>query len=238
MNVNEANCLHSLFAKQPAEHLATGQSLFFEGDDANHVYELLEGMLRVFRIVSDGRRVITSFLYPGDFIGFSLRGTYLYSAEAVTPATIRRMPRRHFETAVAADEDLRTQVFAKTCCEMAATQEQMVLLACKSAEERLCSFIRRHMQRVTMSGERAETVDLPMSRQDVADHLGLTIETVSRTFTKLINKNVISLDNPAARHILRIEKHGMLEFLAGDNDECAEMRQQGGLVSYGGRGRH
>ena len=217
--VYRTNCLHALFSKQPAEHLVAGQSLFFEGDDANHVFEVLDGTLRIFRIISDGRRVITGFLDAGDVIGVSLRARYLYSAEAITPSTVRRLPRRHFDAAVVSNDELRPEVFAQVCDEMAAAQDQMVLLSCKSAEERLCSFLLKYLKRITIPGERQATVELPMSRQDMADYLGLTIETVSRTVTKLINKDVLSIKDPGLRHSIRIEKPGMLAQLAGDGDE-------------------
>ncbi|WP_436257270.1 helix-turn-helix domain-containing protein [Neorhizobium sp. LjRoot104] len=234
--VDRTNCLHALFSKQPAEYLVAGQSLFFEGDDANHVFEVLDGTLRIFRIISDGRRVITGFLDAGDVIGVSLREHYLYSAEAITPSTVRRLPRRYFDSAVASNDELRPEVFAQVCDEMAAAQDQMVLLSCKSAEERLCSFLLKYLKRTIGPSERPATIELPMSRQDMADYLGLTIETVSRTVTKLTTKGVLSFENPGMRHSIRIERQGMLAQLAGDGDEYGDPRRD--LIVYGERRRH
>ena len=87
---SEPNCLQGLFKKQPVEHLAGGQSLFFEGDAAKHLFEVVEGSLRIFKIISDGRRIITGFLHAGDVVGVSLKSHYLYSVEAVTDAKVRR----------------------------------------------------------------------------------------------------------------------------------------------------
>jgi len=104
--LDEPDCLHSLFAKQPVEYLAAGQALFFEGDEAKHIFEVMDGTLRVFRIISDGRRVITGFLHAGDVIGVSFRDNYIYTAEAITTAKIRRLARRQFEAAVINSESL------------------------------------------------------------------------------------------------------------------------------------
>jgi CRP/FNR family transcriptional regulator, anaerobic regulatory protein len=208
--------LSSLFARQPAEQLQPGQSLFFEGDDAKHVFELAEGALRVFRIISDGRRVITGFVYEGDLIGVSLKGNYLYGAEAIAPTKIRRLTRRAFEAAVTESDELRSQVFERVCDEMAAAQDQMVLLSCKNAEERLCTFLLKHARRASAIGAAQALVQLPMTRQDMADYLGLTIETVSRTITKLAGKGVLGC---VGRHSIRIIKPMVLAQLAGDDDE-------------------
>lgn len=231
--IGEHNCLHTLFARQPAEHLVPGQSLFFEGDDAKHVFEVLEGTLRIFRIISDGRRIITGFLHAGDIVGVSLRGNYLYSAEAITPTKVRRLTRKAFDVAVADSEELRPQVFAHVCDEMAAAQDQMVLLSCKNAEERICSFLLKYLRRTMSEGALQPIVDLPMTRLDMGDYLGLTIETVSRTITKLTSKGVLS---PAGRHSLRIIKPEMLAQLAGDGDEYEDSRRD--FVVHSERRRH
>jgi CRP/FNR family transcriptional regulator len=210
-------CLQSLFRKLPVEQLETGRSLFFEGDPAKHLFELVEGVLRIVKIMADGRRVITGFLFPGDLVGVSLRNHYLYSAEAVTPAKLRRFSRKTFEDIVSGSPELRPQLFARLCDEMAAAQDQMVLLSCKNAEERLCSFLLQQLRRKQEQDRSASVVDLPMTRLDIADYLGLTIETISRTVTKLTNRGII---NPVGRHSIHIAKPGMLAHLAGDGEEC------------------
>ncbi|SFB24558.1 CRP/FNR family transcriptional regulator, anaerobic regulatory protein [Rhizobium sp. NFR07] len=212
----EPETLAGLFARQPAEQLQPGQSLFFEGDDARHVFELAEGALRIFRIISDGRRVITGFVYEGDLVGVSLKGNYLYGAEAIVPTKIRRLTRRAFEGAVTESDELRSQVFERVCDEMAAAQDQMVLLSCKNAEERLCTFLLKHARRASATGVAQALVQLPMTRQDMADYLGLTIETVSRTITKLAAKGVLGC---VGRHSIKIIKPMALAQLAGDDDE-------------------
>ena len=211
--------LHSLFARQPAEHFSAGQILFFEGDPAKSIFEIVEGTLRILRILPDGRRVITGFLHAGDILGISFRSHYIYTAEAIDDVTIRRLSRKAFEAEVANSAEIRPAVFHQMSDEMAAAQDQMVLLSTKNAEERLCSFLVKELQRALRGGGREAVVPLPMTRLDIADYLGLTIETVSRTMTKLTNKGVLA---SSGRHAVKILRRGLLAQLAGDGDECDE----------------
>lgn len=213
--------LHTLFARLPTENLAAGQVLFLEGDVAKSVFEVTTGTLRIFRILSDGRRVITGFLHAGDILGISFMSHYIYTAEAITPVSIRRLPKKTFEAEVASSAELRPAVFHQMSDEMAAAQDQMVLLSTKNAEERLCSFLLKELQRALRHGAIQPIVPLPMTRLDIADYLGLTIETVSRTMTKLSSKGVVAI---TCRHSVKILKRAMLAQLAGDGDEYEDDR--------------
>ncbi|MBX4927904.1 CRP/FNR family transcriptional regulator [Rhizobium binae] len=219
----EPHCLLGLFKKLPIERLAAGQSLFFEGDPAKGVFEVVEGSLRIFKIISDGRRVITGFLHAGDIIGVSLKDRYLYSAEAITDIRIRRISRKSFDAEVANSPELRPEVFARLCDEMAAAQDQVVLLSRKNAEERVCTFLLKELLRVLCDGRGDLVIELPMTRLDIADYLGLTIETVSRTMTKLNKKAIVV---PAGRHSIRILKRSGLAQLAGNDDENGGSRME------------
>lgn len=212
--------LDELFSSTPRESLDVGEGLFWQGDRAQHIFEITEGVLRIFTIIGDGRRVITGFLYAGDMVGLSLKNVYLYSAEAVTPVKVRRLTRKAFQDAIENSPELRPQLFSLMCDEMAAAQDQMVLLSRKSAEERLCSFLLMIGRRQSCSHEVPRTVELPMSRQDIADYLGLTIETVSRTVTKLIQRGIIAANG---RHAFTITKAGKLLALCGDGDSYEEI---------------
>jgi CRP/FNR family transcriptional regulator len=212
---SQAVSLRSLFGGQPLETFETGMAIFWEGDDARHVFEVVEGVLRVFRILSDGRRVITGFLYPGDLLGVSLKDHYLYTAEAVTRTKLRRYEHGRFQDEINRSPELRPQLFACLCDEMAAAQDQMVLLARKSAEERVASFLLVIARR--LGGEQKHpVVEIPMTRLDMADYLGLTIETVSRTMTRLTNCGVIA---PSSRHAIVVRRLGQLAVLAGEADD-------------------
>ena len=208
--------LQALFSKLPAESLSAGQTLILEGDVATSVFHVVTGSLRIFRILGDGRRVITGFLHAGDILGMSFKIHYIYTAEAITPVTIRRLSRKSFENEISVSPDLGPAVFHQMSDEMAAAQDQMVLLSTKNAEERLCSFLLKELQRTLNAGALQTAVQLPMTRLDIADYLGLTIETVSRTLTKLSSKGVIET---AGRHSVKILKRGKLAQMAGDGDE-------------------
>ncbi|KRE06013.1 Crp/Fnr family transcriptional regulator [Bosea sp. Root381] len=211
----QAPSLRSLFGGQPVETFESGSAVFWEGDDARHVFEVVEGVLRVFRIMSDGRRVITGFIYPGDLLGVSLKDHYLYTAEAVTRTKIRRYERGRFQDEINRSPELRPQLFARLCDEMAAAQDQMILLARKSAEERVASFLLVIARRLGAVQAQA-VIEIPMTRLDMADYLGLTIETVSRTMTRLTTCGVIA---PSSRHAIVIRKLGKLVMLAGEADD-------------------
>lgn len=227
--------LRDVFRHQPAEHLMAGRSVFLEGDEANHVFQITEGVLRLFKIIADGRRIITGFLYAGDILGISARGRYLYSVETVSRTTLRRVTRKQFERAISENHRLQPEILSVVSDEIAAAQEQMVLLSTKNAEERLCTFLMKFPVRNGLPGERVRRVELPMCRQDIADYLGMTIETVSRTFTRLISKGVVRIENAVARQTILIEKPLLLAQLSGDDDDHFDVRQ---TVVHGGRHRH
>lgn len=211
----KTSSLASVFSDRPVEQFAAGSSLFWEGDRAKHVFEVVSGVLRIFKILPDGRRAITGFIYQGDLVGVSMRDCYLYNAEAVTPVKIRRFAREAFQEAIILSPELRPQLFAKLCDEMASAQDQMVLLSRKNAEERICSFLLLLARRVSGENNFSRDVEIPMTRLDMADYLGLTIETVSRTITSLVGRGIIS---QSGRHDISIKKLDTLLRLAGSGD--------------------
>jgi CRP/FNR family transcriptional regulator, anaerobic regulatory protein len=205
--------LSTLFCRQPAERFAPGQAVFWEGDEATHVFEVADGMLRALRLLGDGRRIIVGFLRPGDLLGVSLKERYLYTVEAVSPVELRRFPRRRFEDEVARRPHLQQQLFSRLRDEMSAAQDQAVLLSRRSADEKLANFFL--MMRRSENCSRPPVVDLPMARLDIADYLGMTIETVSRTVTKLVNSGIIATPGRRSITVLKME---LLRSLA-DGDE-------------------
>ena len=221
-----APSLQSIFRGQAVERFEAGTPVFWEGDAAKHVFEVVEGVLRVFKIMRDGRRVITGFLYAGDLLGVSLKEQYLYTAEAVTDTKLRRFARKRFQDEINRSPELRPQLFARLCDEMAAAQDQMVLLARKSAEERVSSFLLLIARRLSASHQADPVVEIPMTRLDMADYLGLTLETVSRTMTRLASLAVIA---PCGRHAVTVRKLGKLAMLAGEVDD--DDKQVSGVAS-------
>jgi CRP/FNR family transcriptional regulator len=216
-----AGDLHGVFSAQIVERLDQGEALFWQGDTAKHVFEVVTGALRTVRVLSDGRRVITGFLFPGDIVGVSLRDRYLTTVEAIAPTSVRRFGRRRFEEEVERTPALRPQLLARLHDEMAAAQDQVVLLARKNAEERVASFLLTLVRRMERNGRQpASVIDIPMTRLDMADFLGLTIETVSRIMTRLTARGIIA---PAGRHAITVERPAALATLAVDDQEDEEL---------------
>jgi CRP/FNR family transcriptional regulator len=207
--------LSSLFRRQPIEKFEPGRAIFWEGDEATHIFEVTDGMLRALRLLGDGRRIIVGFLRPGDILGVSLRERYLYSVEAVSPVELHRLPRRRFEDEVARNSQLQQQVFSRLRDEMTAAQDQAVLLSRRCADEKLANFLL--MMRNDQSCNRTSVVDLPMTRLDIADYLGMTIETVSRTITKFANNGIIAA--PGRRSITVLKMDALRSMADADEDQ-------------------
>ncbi|MGO4402906.1 helix-turn-helix domain-containing protein [Bosea sp. RAF48] len=215
-NDQSAPGLLGLFSPRPLETFGRGETIFRDGDPATHVFKIVAGIVRIAKILSDGSRVITGFFYPGDIFGISPDEHYLGDAEAVSTVKLRRLNRNRFRQAVDSSEQLRPQFVNWLCREMANAQARTVLLARKNAEERVCDLLLALARRAGDESEPAKVIDIPMSRVDMADYLGLTIETVSRTMTNLINRGVI---RSFARYRFVICKPALLRSLVDGSDE-------------------
>ncbi|MEM7123474.1 MAG: helix-turn-helix domain-containing protein [Pseudomonadota bacterium] len=173
-----------------------GRTLFQEGDDADHVYNIIDGSLRLFKLMPDGRRQITGFLFATDFVGIALKKRYAYSAETITDSVICRFPREKLEALFAELPALETRLLETAGNELIAAQDQMLLLGRKTAVERVASFLLHLTKRLRARGMKGDMIGLPMTRTDMGDYLGLTVETVSRTFTKLRRDGLIATPTP------------------------------------------
>ena len=195
------------------ETVARDAALLWEGDRAEFCYKIVSGAVRICRLLADGRRQVIDFLLPGDLVGFDNGETYAFSAEAIVDTVVLRQPRHAIEATVAANPKLGRQLLTIACARLAAAQSQILLLGRKNAAEKLASFILALADRTGVSGAEDEPVDLAMMRADIADYLGLTIETVSRTFTNFRRGGAIDLPDV---HQIVIRDRDALEDLAGD----------------------
>ncbi|MDT9600874.1 Crp/Fnr family transcriptional regulator [Sphingosinicella rhizophila] len=193
--------------------LKPGEPLFHEGDAADLVYNLTAGTLKLYKLLPDGRRQIIGFLLPGDFLG-TAPGDHAFSAEAVEPAEYCRFARARFDAFVDTHPEIGRELYLMAVHELAAAREQMVLLGRKTAAERLATFLLGLFDRARARNADWEIVRLPMSRTDIADYLGLTKETVSRSFTAFRTAGMIRL-LPADR--VELLQRGPLEELASAN---------------------
>jgi CRP/FNR family transcriptional regulator, anaerobic regulatory protein len=203
-----------IMAVSTLEKKAPGQNMFSEGDNADNLYEVVSGTLRLYKLLPDGRRQITGFLCAGHILGLAPEGSYIYSAEAITEVTLFRYSRRALERLMDEVPGFARRLLTVTSHELRAAQDQMLMLGRKTALEKVASFLLLMAEQ--QGSDEAAEVSVPMSRADIADYLGLTIETVSRTFTKLKVDRVISL---RARNRVEIVDRDLLEqFAAGDGD--------------------
>lgn len=181
--------------------------LFQEGDPADHIFNVTSGVVKIYKLLPDGRRQITGFLFPGDFLGLAYDTNYVYSAEAVTAATLCRFNRAKLLALFNDMPHMEKHISVTTSHELAAAQNQMLLLGRKTAQEKIASFLLMLAHRADGHGEQAlktahSALELPMSRADMGDYLGLTIETVSRTFTTLRKSGAIKLLDPGHAEVV------------------------------------
>jgi CRP-like cAMP-binding protein len=173
--------------------LARDQTMFSEGDPARYFYKVVTGAVRSCRLLADGRRQVCEFFLPGDFVALDAIGSYHFSAEAVTDTTLKRYPRSSIDQLTSIEPRLAKGLLNLICHRLQVAQKHMVVLGRKSATERIASFLLEMAER---NGD-ADHISLPMTRGDIADHLGLTTETVSRTFSHLRAQGLIELEGAA-----------------------------------------
>jgi CRP-like cAMP-binding protein len=174
--------------------LRRDQALFVEGDAVTASFKVITGAVRSCRLLADGRRHISEFFLPGDFIALDTDGIHRFTAEAVADTTLARYPHAAIEQSASREPRFARQLFDLTCHRLWAAQRQMLLLGRKTAVERIASFL---LEMADRSAE-GDHVFLPMTRSDIADHLGLTTETVSRAFTQLRVQGFIELSGPSS----------------------------------------
>ena len=171
------------------------EEIFGEGEPAEYVYKVIKGAVRTYKILSDGRRQIGGFYLPGDIFGLEIGKEHQFSAEAIKDVTVRVVRRSAIVSLAERDCDAARELWSFTGRELNRVQEHLLLLV-KSAQQRVASFLLEMSARLAA----IDAIELPMSRQDIADYLGLTIETVSRTMTQLASEQAIGL--PSARRIV------------------------------------
>ncbi|MEE7491571.1 helix-turn-helix domain-containing protein [Methylobacterium oryzae] len=188
--------------------VAANDEIYAEGDRAMSFYKIAAGVVRTYKLLSDGRRQIGAFYLPGDIFGLESGEDHRFGADAVTETRLlvhRREPR-----ALTGDDGaLAREVVAAMMRDLERAQEHMMLLGRKSARERIASFLLALSERMADS---VGTVCLPMSRNDMADHLGLTIESVSRAVTQLEREGLIEL--PPNRRTVILRNAAALRHLA------------------------
>ena len=194
--------------------LSPGQDLFQEGDPADQVFTVTSGVIKQYKLLSDGRCQVTGFYFMGDLIGRPESETYPVTAEALGDATVCAFPRARIDDLIHTYPSLADRVMLKLQREVAMAQDQMLALGRLSAEERIAGFLLMLHDKAPDCAHADGTLSLYMKRADIADYLGLTVETVSRSFTKLRKAGVIGAESNGRVQVAGRER--LAEIAAGD----------------------
>lgn len=173
-----------------------GAEIFAENEPAEFVYKVVSGAVRLSKLMSDGRRQIGAFYLPGDMFGLEADRAHSFAAESICDTRILVVKRSALMAEAERDGEMVRHLWSQTVGHLQRAQSHMLLLGRKNAQERIAAFLLDMAQRLHSAG----SVALPMPRQDIADYLGLTIETVSRTLTQFERDGVISM--PVSRRIV------------------------------------
>jgi CRP/FNR family transcriptional regulator, anaerobic regulatory protein len=172
-------------------YFRSGRTIFSEGEPAASVFGLSQGVVRLYKLLPDGRRQVLAFVLPGDFLGMPLAERYNFSADAIGEVALCRFSRTDLKRFIQSSPSIMRLMVEFATRELDMAQDQLLLLGNASAEEKVAIFLISWRNRLARLSVFSETVPLPMRRQDMADFLGLKLETVSRTLAKLEQKNVI-----------------------------------------------
>jgi CRP/FNR family nitrogen fixation transcriptional regulator len=175
-----------------------GAEIFGEAEPAEYVYQVVEGAVRSYKLLSDGRRQIGAFHLVGDIFGLENGAVHRFTAEAIVDTTVRLAKRVNLEHVASADALVARDLLSMTTSNLQHAENHMLLLGRKTSLERVAAFLLEMDGRLSAAGVMA----LPMSRRDIADYLGLTLETVSRALSSLHEKGFLDFLGQTQRQIV------------------------------------
>lgn len=186
--------LYDHMARAPLRGIEAKDHIFTEGDPKSHVYQVVTGAVCLYKVLPDGRRQVIDFAYGGDIIGLGLGAYELYNAQATVATRVRCLPISALQGIARQDPAIAMRMCEALSDELTAIRDHLVCVVQRSATERLVTFLLALSRRNAARGRDPEVLELPMTRTDIGDFLGLTIETVSRTFSKLKAMGLIEID--------------------------------------------
>ena len=212
----EEGALDGRLMSSPVRRVDAREHLWCEGDQRTHVYRVESGAVCVYKVLPDGRRHVVDFAFPGDLVGLGLTSEHTFNAQALVATRLKGMTISAFNQAMRDDNSLAVKLYESLSMELEAARAQLLMVSKRVSTERVASFLMVLAERTAKRGGAPDVIALPMRRVDIADFLGLTIETVSRTFTKLKTSRVISLLPGSLVRIVDPER--LAELAAGDGD--------------------
>ncbi|MGX1170672.1 CRP/FNR family nitrogen fixation transcriptional regulator [Bradyrhizobium sp. USDA 372] len=180
-----------------------GSEIYGEKEPAEYVYQVKFGAVRSYKLLSDGRRQIGAFHLVGDIFGLENGSEHRFTTEAIVDTTVRLIKRQSLETVAEGDAMVARNLLSMTTSNLQHAEDHMLLLGRKTSLERVAAFLLEMDKRLTAAGVMA----LPMSRRDIADYLGLTLETVSRALSRLHELGVLGFIGNTQRQIVLLDRH-------------------------------
>ncbi len=182
-----------------------GAEIFGEAEPADYVYQVIDGAVRSYKLLSDGRRQIGAFHLVGDIFGLENGPVHRFTAEAIVDTTVRLAKRVSLEHVAETDALVARDLLSMTTCNLQHAEDHMLLLGRKTSLERVAAFLLEMDRRLSAAGVMA----LPMNRRDIADYLGLTLETVSRALSCLHGKGILGFLGQSQRQIVLLDRPGL-----------------------------
>jgi len=184
-----------------------GTEIFGEDERAEYIYQVVDGAVRSYKLLADGRRQIGAFHLVGDIFGLENGTTHRFTAEAIVETTVRLMKRASLEHVAESDVMVALDLLNMTTSNLQHAEDHMLLLGRKTSLERVAAFLLEMDHRATAAG----VIALPMSRRDIADYLGLTLETVSRALSCLHGKGILGFLGQTQRQIVLLDRTRLAE---------------------------
>jgi len=189
------------------------QNIFFQNDPSAHLFNITEGNVKIYQLLDDGRIQIIGFLYPGDFFGTYRNNKYNYSAEAIGDLRTCVFDQKTLDKYMDQNPVLAKELINQTSYELTLAQDRMTVMGRLNAIEKIANFLINISNQRKRIGWPSNPISLSMTRQDIADYLGLTIETVSREISKLKSSNIIKIISSKQLFINDFEKLGQISKL-------------------------
>ena len=187
--------------------------IYTSGDPARHVFAVGDGVVKAYRELENGNRIVIAFHFARDLFGLEKNGRYVNTLQAVTPVTVYRLPIQEFVTLLKHDQDLESKFFAKAIHELHEVERRAIIVHRRDAKERFAMFLALMGDRQEAPIGSGKDIPLPMTRRDIADYLGLSLEAVSRTATDMERKGILRFKN---RNLVEIVLPGRMVKLIGD----------------------